>query len=251
MASTPRHPVAAEDGAGLPRDGDRRARVAEFGDRDLMRLQGACVLQPPQPQGEQLRLFDRHRHVDELLLGELEPGDRLVELHPVLRILQRCSVAVASGTDDSPADAVARLVEARERCAQPPRLRELRIGGQSNIREGDVALDGGAHRELRRDGSGHEPRRLRGDDEPANTLIGLRPDDGDIGDRGESDPALCAVEHPVVSVAPRERGHARRVGSGVGLGEAETADHLTARHLRQPVALLLLAAVLVDRAHRQ
>ena len=68
---------------------------------------------------------------------------------------------------------------------------------------------------------------------------------------GEPDPALRPGEDPVLAVAAREGLHARRVGAGGGLGEAEAADHLAARHPRQPLLLLLLAAPAVDRAHRQ
>ena len=41
------------------------------------------------------------------------------------------------------------------------------------------------------------------------------------------------------------------VGAGVGLGQAETADHLARVHPRQPVLLLLLRAPLPDREHRE
>ena len=78
----------------------------------------------------------------------------------------------------------------------------------------------------------------------AHTIAQLR-------DRREPDPALRPGEHPVVAVAAREGLHARGVGARGGLGETEAADHLAARHPRQPLLLLLLAAPAVDRAHRE
>src|SRR5262249_48430257 len=61
-----------------------------------------------------------------------------------------------------------------------------------------------------------------------------------------------AVEDPAVAVAPRRGEEApRRARADLGLGEAERADLLVARHRRQPAPLLLLGAAEVDRAHRQ
>ena len=42
-----------------------------------------------------------------------------------------------------------------------------------------------------------------------------------------------------------------RVAAGGGFGQPEAADQLALGHARQPLLLLLLRAVLVDRAHRQ
>ena len=41
------------------------------------------------------------------------------------------------------------------------------------------------------------------------------------------------------------------IGAGVGLGEAEAADHLAGVHPRQPLLLLLLRAPAPDREHRE
>ena len=64
---------------------------------------------------------------------------------------------------------------------------------------------------------------------------------------------LAAVEHPVGS--PSRRGapgaHRPGVGARVGLGQTEAADGLPGRHGREPLLLVLLAAVPVDREHRQ
>ena len=54
--------------------------------------------------------------------------------------------------------------------------------------------------------------------------------------------------------SPSRRARVRmfdRVGAEVGLGQPEAADRLARGHARQPRLLLLLAAVLPDREHRQ
>src|SRR5262249_30764008 len=65
-------------------------------------------------------------------------------------------------------------------------------------------------------------------------------------------PLLLPVEDPAVAVAPRGGEEApRRARADLGLGQAERADALEARHRRQPAPLLLLGAAEVDRAHRE
>ena len=165
---------------------------------------------------------------------------------------QRRLEAVAGGAERAPHDAVARLVEARERPAQPARVGKQRGCRQPHVVEVQLGLDRRPHRQLRLD------RRRRGS--PARRSARRSP-------RTPSSvcaqtTATCAieaspihrfapVEHPVVAVAAGEGLHARRVGAGARLGEPEAADHLALRHPRQPLLLLLLAAVPVDRAHRE
>src|SRR5690606_37673587 len=110
--------------------------------------QAPGILEPPRAQGEQLRLLDLDGHVDELLLRELETGDRLTELHARRRVLQGGLVAVTRGAHDAPSDAVPGLVEARERRPQTSGLRKARALGQADVAERDVALDRRAHRQL-------------------------------------------------------------------------------------------------------
>ena len=78
-----------------------------------------------------------------------------------------------------------------------------------------------------------------------------RPHDDDVGDRAVADPALGAVEHPVVAVAARAGLERDGVRAVLGLGQRERADRLQPRHRRQPALLLLLGAEQVDRLHRQ
>ena len=63
----------------------------------------------------------------ELLLLDLEARDRLAEGDPRLRVLERRLVAGAGRSDGAPDDAVAGLVEARERPAERVDRGEHRI----------------------------------------------------------------------------------------------------------------------------
>ncbi len=87
------------------------------------------------------------------------------------------------------------------------------------------------------------------DEEAADRSLGLRPDDGDVGDAAVRDPRLRAVEDPRVAVFARVRAHAAGVRAEVGLGETEAADRLAGGKLRNPVVALLFRAVGVDRIH--
>src|SRR2546422_568747 len=82
------------------------------------------------------------------------------------------------------------------------------------------------------------------DEEPADVAVVVpRPRDDDVGDRAVADPALGAVDDPVVAVAARRRLERDRVRPVVGLGERERADRLELRHGPEPPLLLLLGAV--------
>src|SRR6266550_7712768 len=89
------------------------------------------------------------------------------------------------------------------------------------------------------------------DEEAANPLLGTGPDNGQVGDVPIGDPALRAADDPVVAVATGVSRHAGRVGTKLGLGQPEAADHLTLRHRRKPALLLLFRAVAMDREHAQ
>ena len=60
-----------------------------------------------------------------------------------------------------------------------------------------------------------------------------------LGDAGVGDPALHAVEHPVIAVAHRPGGHRRRVAARLRLGQA-VREHRLAGGDRRQVALLEL-----------
>src|SRR5699024_5575618 len=108
------------------------------------------------------------------------------------------------------------------------------------------------HRQLPLDGSGRETGGGGGDEEAADAVVGGGPDDGDVGGRGQADPALGAVEDPAaVGSAGGGGGHGSGIGPGGRLGQSEAADELACRHAGQVPVLLLLGPQFVDRRHRQ
>ena len=68
----------------------------------------------------------------------------------------------------------------------------------------------------------------------------------DVGP-GVGDELLSAVDHPLAIVEARPRAHVPGVRPGLRLGQTERAEPPPRGQLRQPVALLLLAAEQVDR----
>ncbi len=96
-----------------------------------------------------------------------------------------------------------------------------------------------------------KPRVPRSTRNPRTPRVGRRPHHGDVGHRAVGDPHLGAVEHPVITVAPRRGAHRRGIRSRVRLGEPEAADGAAGGHLGQPARLLLVAAVRPDREHRE
>ena len=98
---------------------------------------------------------------------------------------------------------------------------------------------------------GAETRRLGGHQETADTVIGLRPDSGDVSEVAVGDPHLGAVDHPVGTITSGTGAHTGRVGAEVGLGQSEATDGITSGQSRQPLMLLFLGPVAVDRVHRQ
>ena len=77
-------------------------------------------------QGQQDALGVLEVHVDELLLGQLEAGDRLAELDPLVGVGQCRVEGGPGGAHRAPDDAVAGLVEAAERTLEAAHLGEAR-----------------------------------------------------------------------------------------------------------------------------
>src|SRR2546421_3724485 len=86
-------------------------------------------------------------------------------------------------------------------------------------------------------------------EEAANALVGPGPDDRQLGHVPVGDPALAAVDDPVVAISPGPRRHPGRVRPELRLGEPKAANYFTRGHLRQPRLLLFFRAVSMDRKH--
>src|SRR5664279_3791583 len=121
-------------------------------------------------------------------------GDRHVaELLAELRVLQRAVVTCHGGADGSPADAVARLVEATERRAESLGAGQQCVGGNADVLQREAGGDGGAQRPLAVDVGGLEAGGVGGDNEAADAVVfvgDLGPDDGDVGDGAGGDPPV-------------------------------------------------------------
>ena len=77
----------------------------------------------------------------------------------------------------------------------------------------------------------------------APTRVGLRDDADEAGVEAVRDERLRAVQHVLVTVAQRAGLDALQIRSRAGLRHRDRTDQLAAGHARQPVVLLLLAAV--------
>ena len=80
---------------------------------------------------------------------------------------------------------------------------------------------------------------------------GLRPHHEHVGDRRVGNPHLGAVQAIAIRHLLRAGLHAARIGTGIGLGQAETADPLTAGEFGQILLALIVVAVSIDRMHHQ
>ena len=98
---------------------------------------------------------------------------------------------------------------------------------------------------------GSEAGRAARDQEPSDAVLGPGPDHGDVGDAAVGDPHLGAGKNPVGAVLPGEGPHAARVGTVIGLGQAEASDRFPGRHPGQPLVFLFLRPEAPDRVHGQ
>src|SRR3954447_683020 len=110
-----RDPGAAERRTGLTGHVERGAHVGVLAVGDLDRGERAGVLERAEPPRDQRGVVDRDGHQGELALGELERRQRIADLQAHPDEGKRPLEGRASRADDSPDDAEARLVQARER----------------------------------------------------------------------------------------------------------------------------------------
>src|SRR5450755_65848 len=96
-----------------------------------------------------------------------------------------------------------------------------------------------------------ETRRAPLDQETTHTLVGARPDYGDIRYASIGDPHLRPIEDIGIPIAARICSHAGGIAAGIGFGQSEAADSLATRHARKPVLLLLISSIGMDRKHDQ
>ena len=80
-------------------------------------------------------------------------------------------------------------------------------------------------------------------------IVALGPHHRHLRHRAIGDPQLGAVQHVLVALLDGARGHGAGVGAVIGLGKSEAAEGLAGLEPRQPLLLLRLRAVGVDRVH--
>src|SRR5207247_1486590 len=109
---------------------------------------------------------------------------------------------------------------------------------------------GGAHGELAVDVEGREARGAALHEIAADlAVVALGPHHRHLRHRAVGDPELGAVEHILVALLHRARGHGARVRAVIRFGESEAAQRLPRLKPGQPLLLLRLRAVGVDGIH--
>ena len=212
--------------------------------------QALVARQLAEAQAQQLHGGDLADHAAELVLHELEGGQRVPELLALLGVGQRRLVGGERDAERAPRHGVAREGQHAGDVAERAAARQPALGRDAHAVQRDLGLPHRAQRGLAGDDLGVEARRALLDEVAADlAVLAARPDDRDVGERRVADPLLGAVEDELVAVAAGARLQRDGVGAMVGLGQAEGADRLQRRHARQPALALLLGAEQVDGLH--
>ncbi len=107
-------PVGAEDGACGAGDLQGASHVVVLAKADLLRAEPSLVLASSQVECEERASLHRHHHLHQLSLGELERGDRAVELPALDRVVERRLVTGPCRPHRPEGDPEAGLVETGE-----------------------------------------------------------------------------------------------------------------------------------------
>ena len=187
--------VAAVHVAGHPRDIQRLAAVVALQQADHLRRGVVLVHQPPEPQHRVQAERDLGLHVRQLLLDQLRRRQRAAEHHALQRVLPRRMPAELRRAQRAPGNAVARVVEAGERAAQPLDRRQPVLRRDEHVLHHDHAGDRCPQREFPLDLRLRQARHAAFQDEAADVAgIVLRPHHQHVGDRRVGDPGLRAVQ---------------------------------------------------------
>ena len=135
----PGNPIRTQQGPTRAGDPQRLTHIVELADTDLLGLKLAGISEPAEVHGQQIPLLQLHRHVGELGLSQLEPGQRPAELNPARGVVQNRGQAVPRRAERTPDDAVPRLSQTRQRGLQATSLRQPRRRGESHLVEDQLA----------------------------------------------------------------------------------------------------------------
>ena len=244
--------VAAEHVAGLAGNVEGLAAGVALDDRGQLDRRIAFFLQPAQAQAGLQSEADLGQHVRQLLLDQLVGGQGAPELLAVEHVLARGAIAGFGGAEGAPGDAEAGRVEAGEGAFQSANARHQLFFRHEDLVHHDLAGDRCAQADLAVDRRRAEALGSFLEDEPANlVVVGLGPDDEDVGNRRIGDPHLAAAE-PIAAVhRAGAGGHRAGIGAVVRFRQPEAADPFAGRQLGQVFLLLRFGAELVDRHHHQ
>jgi hypothetical protein len=202
-------PVAAVHVARHPGDLERLAARVALHDRRDLRRRLAVVLHAPRRRQPLQSERDLGLHVGELLLDQLVRGERTAELLAVERVLPRGVPARFRRAERAPGNAVARAVEHPNGPLRPRTFGSRFSSGTATSSITISPVMDGAQAELAFDLRRREPLHALLEDEAADhAVVGLRPDDEDVGDRRVRDPHLAARQ-PIASSASGPCGIAR------------------------------------------
>ena len=214
-------------------------------------LHRAGILESAQLQAQKLGQSDAPGHFGQLDLHRLGGRDRATKQDALTGIVDGLAPAGLGGADRAPTDAIAGLGQATQWTLQALDLGQAVGIGDAHI----VQIQGRSHRgaqaHLVLDFLGRETGGVGRHDKALHTLIGLRPDDRDLGQIAVGDPHLGAIDDPIPAITAGVGLHVGRIGATMWFGQAKAADDFASGHARQPFAFLLLAAIGKDRIHAQ
>src|SRR6202162_3372214 len=259
-------PVSAEDLYRIRRHFHRDVAREAFGHRTFGAAEWHALRRhPTRPPDEQARGVDLHRHVGELETDRFVLPKGLSKLFTVLRVVERELVGRARDAEGAGGHARPCGLESHQR-AQRPRACVLGVGFAAQaVVERDVAVledhlgrvAGGGPRVLLlppHPQAGRVPRHKEGGDAGRTfRRVCVRVHDVVVRDSSVGAELLGSVEDVAIADASGARLHRQGVGTGVGLGQAEAAEHqlVGVRELRQPTLLLFLGAAGADARDRQ
>ena len=244
--------VGAVDLDRVERGLDRVLGGVPLGEAGLAGVAEALVLEPRGAPDEEPAHLGAGGHLGDELLDQLVLADLLAEGVPLVGVADRrvetgLGEADRAGRDGEPAlvDGAHRDEEALALLADPV------LDGHRHVVEVDEPRVAGPDAELAVEGAGRQTRHPALEHERGHALVlpgpvDRREDQEVVGEVGQGDPDLLAVEPVGVAVAPGGGLQVGGVGADARFGQPERGELLAARLRHQPALALLLGAPLEE-----